>query len=331
MEENNKIPWELIISKLEENISVSNEQLLAEWLSDSKNLNIYHEIQSVWNTIQKRSGNYVPDSDYYWKELTRKLDLPSGRSPRRTLKIKKIYQATACIAILLIGSISFYFGSTWNNDHIQKQIYTNINGKSQVTLPDGTSVWLHDNSTLSYTSDFQKRNRSVILKGKAFFEVTKDKRKKFIVHTDGVNISVYGTKFSVASQDDAEEVEVSLLEGTVALSSNKKDSKEHFLQPGETGIYNKKNENVLIRKSTETDIAWTASTIQFSNRSLKEICDVLSQRYGINIHISATIGNKYIYTFKLHDETISEILELMASINPFKYSYQQDGSIIISK
>lgn len=331
MKEDKKIPWELIISRLEGEISNSNEQLLVDWLADNKNLEIYHEIESVWETIQKRSGDYTPNVDFYWKELSRKLNLSSSRPSIKTVRFKKIYQAVACIALLLIGSITFYLGFEWNNDQIHKQTYTNINGKSQITLPDGTSVWLHNNTTLSYTSDFQQNDRSVDLKGEAFFEVKKDKSKKFIVHADGVNITVYGTKFNVTSKDNIENVGVSLLEGSVALSPNKGNGKEYFLQPGETAIYNKKNKDVLIRKSTEIDMAWATPVIQFSNRSLKDICSVLSQRYGINIHVNTTIGSKYIYTFKLHDETISEILELMASINPFSYSYQEDGSINISK
>lgn len=329
MKQEKRIPWELIISNLEQETSINSEQALSEWLSDSKNQEIFNEIQSVWQAVQSRESQYVPNNNYYWKELSARLNLSSTRPQKKSFQIRKSYQIAACVAMLVVCFTSFYFGLTWSRDITQTQTYTNANGKSQITLPDGTSVWLHSGTTLSYGSDFQKRDRIVNLEGEAFFEVTKDKSKQFIVRTGGVDVAVYGTKFNVSSRVDNEEVDVNLFEGSIALHISQNDE-SHFLNPGETAIYNKKSHFISIRKSTEIDAAWVAPSIQFSNRSLKDICEVLSRRYSIDIHVSPTIGNKYTYTFKLHDESIQEILTLMASINSFKYSFENNGSVHIT-
>lgn len=329
MKQEKRIPWELIISNLEQEISTNGEQALSEWLSDPKNQEVFDEIRAVWQAVQSHESQYVPNNSYYWKELSTRLNLRSTRPQRKTFQIRKSYQIAACVTMLVVCFTSFYFGLTWKQDIAQRQTYTNANGKSQITLPDGTSVWLHSTTTLSYDSDFQKKNRTVDLEGEAFFEVAKDKSKKFIVHADGVDVAVYGTKFNVSSRIGKEEVDVNLFEGSVALHTSK-DNKEHFLNPLETATYNKKSQFLSIRKSTEIDAAWAAPSIQFSNRSLKDICQVLSKRFSIEIIVNPIIGNKYTYTFKLHDENIQEILTLMASINSFEYSFENNGSINIT-
>ena len=162
-----EIPWNLIIAKLERTINSDDDQLLAEWLSDSKNLQAYEEIAILWNKVQERADGYTPQPAHYWNQVAKQLNLPSVRKERKRLhSIRNIYKVAACIAVLLVSSLSFYFGTTWDfTSKTSQQCYTNVNGKSQVTLPDGSIVWLHSNTTLAYNTDFQKNNRIVNLKG----------------------------------------------------------------------------------------------------------------------------------------------------------------------
>ena len=327
-----QIPWSLIIAKLEHTINDDDDQLLTEWLSDSKNLQVYEEISSLWKKVQERAGTYTPQPALYWEKMAQQLNLPSVRKKRKLRILKMTYKVAACITVLLISSLSFYLGIESNSkDDVTEQCFTNINGKSQAVLPDGTVVWLHSNTTLAYKTDEKDTDRTVRLKGEAYFEVAKDKKRRFLVQTDGMDIAVYGTKFNVLSSPDKEGIHVSLLEGSVAFTTDV-NSQERFLQPGETVTYNKRSHEVSITKDkVDMDAAWATPTVQFSNHSLGEICKVLSKRFDVTIQVAPGISEKYLYTFTLHDENVFEILELISSIHPIKYTFKNDGSIRITQ
>lgn len=328
-----QIPWNLIIAKLEQTISPSEEQQLREWLSDNTHRKAYEEISALWEKVQERANTYAPHPALYWEKIAKQLELPSTQKQHKApLSIKPIYKVAACVAVLLISSLSFYFGFEWNStEKILEQCYTNINGKSRITLPDGTLVWLHSDTKLTYKTDFQKDSRTVALEGEAYFEVSKNKEKRFIVHTNDLDIAVYGTKFNVLSRPENHNIDVSLLEGSVALTSAT-TNKEQFLQPGETAIYSKQNHKISIAKDeVAMNAAWATPEVYFHNRSLGEICEVLSKRFDVNIQIVPELGEKYVYTFTLHDENVSEILELITNIHPIKYTFKNDGSICITQ
>jgi ferric-dicitrate binding protein FerR (iron transport regulator) len=327
-----EIPWNLIITKLEQSITDYDDRRLTEWLSCNENRLVYNDICSVWNSVQERESEYRPDSDYYWKIVAQKLNLSSVRKKQKQIPLIHFmgkYKIAVSITLFIAFSVSLYFGSKGSREDISEQKYININGKSQILLPDGSIVWLGSNTTLAYKTDFKKNNRVITLEGEAFFEVSKAKQQ-FIVHTDKLDIVVHGTKFNVSSLPDKEEIYVSLLKGSVSLNSDA-IPKEQILLPGEKAIYNKKNHQVSILKNeAEMDAAWTIPTIHFSQKTLADICAVLSKRYDVEINVNPDVANKYTYTFTLHeDETIDEILELMASTSPIKYAYLKNKIINI--
>ena len=94
-----------------------------------------------------------------------------------------------------------------------------------ITLVDGTNVWLNARTSLSYPVKFGKNNRQVVLDGEAYFDVTKDKSKPFIVQTDNYNVEVLGTKFDVNAYSETGEFETTLMSGSVKVASAS-DSKQ---------------------------------------------------------------------------------------------------------
>lgn len=328
-----QIPWNLILAKLEGYINEPNEQILRKWITDEKNIELYKEISDLWSSVQARTRNYTPNTDYYWKRLSGKLQLSTPQRTKISILPHYIHKIAACIIFLIVSSLSFYSGLNWvsNDNNQSEQRYENISGKARVVLPDGSTVWLHSHTILSYNTDFRKNGRKVKLEGEAFFDVTKNPQEQFIVHVRGIDIKVYGTKFNVSSMPNAEEVNVSLLSGSVSLTDNS-TLKEQFLLPGETATYRKKERNFSITSGmADINAAWATSTVQFSNNTLIEICSVLSKRFDIKILVNSNMERKHVYTFTLHDEKIEEILKLMSCIHPIKYSYGKDGVLNIAE
>ena len=210
-----------------------------------------------------------------------------------------------------------------------EQVYTSMDGKSKIFLPDGTGVWLQANTTLAYGNDFRDRDRSVRLSGEAYFEVAKDKRKPFIVHTEGMQVRVHGTKFNVASPDGAAESRVSLMEGSVSLETR---AGLVFLKPGEIAVYDKKNNRLAIDAG---DVAlekmWIQDEFFVSNKTLGEVCRILSKRYDVEIKVDDELEDKYRYTFTLRNETLEEIVRIMARINPIAYHFDDNNVLVINQ
>lgn len=105
-------------------------------------------------------------------------------------------------------------------------------------LPDHSVAWLNAGSTLRYPIVFRKDNRSVELKGEAYFEVQADKKRPFYVNTpDGLSVYVYGTKFNVAAYEDEELIGTVLEKGKVNVITPNQETME--LLPGEQLLYNR--------------------------------------------------------------------------------------------
>lgn len=332
------IPWELIISKFKHEISEEDDVRLTRWAEQPECRTVMEELNALWKSIQEKSGGYTPDKEYYWKVLlTRmgKAEQPAaevsqkaGREKTVTLRSLYRYVAAACIVLVLSVGASYYWGAYTDRKPMAEQVYTCMDGKSKVFLPDGTEVWLQANTTLAYGNDFQESERSVRLSGEAYFEVTTDERKPFIVRTEGMQVRVHGTKFTVSSPAGSAESKVSLMEGSVSLETL---SKKVFLKPGEIAVYDRKSNQLKIDVG---DVAlekmWIDDELFISNKTLGEVCRILSKRYDVKIKVDDELKDKYRYTFTLRDETLEEIIQIMARINPIAYRFDDDGVLTIT-
>ena len=114
------------------------------------------------------------------------------------------------------------------------EFFTQLGSRRQLTLPDGTKVWLNAGSRLSYDSNMlRKDTRTVTLSGEAFFDVAKDKDRSFVIHTDKISIRVLGTAFNVKAYPRDKITETTLMRGSVELTVNNKPYQKIVLKPRE--------------------------------------------------------------------------------------------------
>src|SRR5690606_17382011 len=109
-------------------------------------------------------------------------------------------------------------------------------GQYQITLPDGTHVWLNAASSLEYPMAFTGSERRVIVKGEAYFEVAHDATKPFKVETDGQLIEVLGTHFNVNAYPEEEITRTTLLEGSVKVSAMER-AVAYTLKPNQQSVW----------------------------------------------------------------------------------------------
>lgn len=154
---------------------------------------------------------------------------------------------------------------------VMNRMSTPRGGQYKLVLSDGTNVWLNAASSITYPTAFTGNERKVSVQGEVYFEVAKDKSKRFIVQTGTDTIVVYGTKFNVKAYNDDGEIKTSLLEGSVKVNSR-------LISPGQAYI----NGNVV---STDIgqDIAWKNGIFDFNNADLTSVMRQLGRWYNVSV------------------------------------------------
>ncbi len=212
-----------------------------------------------------------------------------------------------------------------------KLIYNTLNvphGKRfDLTLSDGTHVYLNSGTVLRYPINFLKGlNREVFLTGEAYFEVEKDEQSPFVVHTDDMQVEVLGTAFNMSNYLEDPSTNTVLVEGSVALSYSKGSDQKSgttLLEPGFKGEWLKNGSGISLEEvDTEDYIAWVQGKSVFRNTSFLKIRQALERHYNVKIRSANTELDKQLFNATFDIETIQEVLE------SFNKSFAIDYKII---
>lgn len=189
-------------------------------------------------------------------------------------------------------------------------ISTPRGGQYQVTLPDGTKVWLNAASTLKYPSLFAQNERRVELQGEAYFEVAKDKNKPFRVATNQQTVEVLGTHFNINAYNDEELVKTTLLEGAVNVSNGTNSLK---LKPGQQALLNLADAKLRMNPNVDVDkeLAWKNDLFAFDNDDLKTIMRQISRWYDLDVVYQGKITDeKYVGEIP-RNSNLSEVFKIL--------------------
>jgi ferric-dicitrate binding protein FerR (iron transport regulator) len=263
---------------------------------------------------------------------------------------RKLYDHFSRIAAILIIPVLIYtayvqyggqFKSRINNNLAQMVTVTSQSGTvTQLALPDGSKVYLNSGSTISYPSVFAADLRKVSLKGEGYFEVVKNKKVPMEVSAGNVSLKVYGTSFNVNALESAKFVKVTLIEGSVSLSSKgeKIEGKnEFFITPGQTVTYQQNTKDVTLQTDdTFLYTAWKNGIIIFRNKTFASVLQQLSEKFNVDIELKDNSLAAIPMDATFRDENINEILRLLALSTPFRYHYGEqqklaDGTFAKSK
>lgn len=190
-------------------------------------------------------------------------------------------QGSVKLVKLANGKIAYHNVS---NETVKEQVYntlTNPKGSRVVdmTLADGSRVWLNAGSSITYPVMFAGNERTVVITGEAYFEVAHDKLKPFKVSKSDMQVEVLGTHFNVNAYDDEKNIKVTLLEGAVRLKTNG-DSK--ILKPGEQALVSG-NISILESVDMEAVMAWKDGRFKFSSVDIETIMRQVARWYDIDI------------------------------------------------
>src|SRR4030095_3625248 len=235
---------------------------------------------------------------------------------------------------------------------ISSIITKNGNRTTKIVLPDGSQVWLNAGSNLDYNNSvFNKDLREVTLNGEAYFDVTKDPEKPFIIHTKKMDIKVLGTVFNVRSYSNEKIAEAALIKGSIEVTLKDRKDQKIVLKPNEKiSIANeeprvepKQNKIVLAKTNNSPvpqivvkelkpnptyniigEIAWTQNKLYFEDETFESIGLRMERWFGKKVTIANESLKNVHYTGNYENETLEEVLLSLKLSKTFNFRIGSD-------
>ena len=186
-------------------------------------------------------------------------------------------------------------------------ISTPKGGQYNISLPDGTKVWLNAASTLQFPTAFKGKERVVRLTGEAYFEVAKDKAVPFKVKmSDETSIIVLGTHFNIMAYPEERKVNATLLEGSIRVQ---KGSLNKMLVPGEMAQVTDKI--ALHKVNAEEMISWKNGLFRFENTDVRTVMHEIERWYNVDVIYEGAIPGNKITGFVSRTSQLSEVIKML--------------------
>lgn len=303
-------------------LSSEEKQQVEAWKNSSEgNRVLFEEYQKLWNSIGLLDEMEQIDTLAALDNVNHEIEKVRGSH-------KFIRTFSRVAAILILPLLVYALVVTFNNKNYNGKVaWQTISTKSgmqgRVELPDGSHVLLNSNSEIQYPTSFANNIREVKLKGEAFFEVTKDARHPFIVNTGSMNVEVLGTTFNVTNYAGDKSLEVVLETGSVNLFAGSWENKTDIgkLKPGQRAVFDNAAKLVSINDvEVEKYLAWKEGYVLFREDSMQEVAHRLERWFNVEIIIQDKEINDYLITAKFHQETLSQVLELLKLSSRIEYS-----------
>ena len=216
---------------------------------------------------------------------------------------------------------------TQNDKAFYNTISTPRGGEYQVTLSDGTKVWLDAASSIRFPVVFTGKERKVVITGEAYFEVVKNKDMPFKVEANSTEIVDLGTHFNVNAYNDEASIKATLLEGKVKVSVH--DQPPAFLIPGQQADINKEGKiKVLDNVDTDVAVAWMHGHFQFKSADIQSILRQIARWYDVDIVYEGNVDLHF--TGQLNKNlNVSKIFETLSLTNEVHFKIE-DKKIIVT-
>jgi len=198
----------------------------------------------------------------------------------------------------------------------------------QMTLPDGSKVWLNAASSIRFPVAFTGPERKVEVTGEVYIEVKKNAANPFTVHGNDFVLQVLGTGFNINSYADNGMVKATLVEGSVRLS-RATDSTGVLLKPGEQWVYGGKGEKPIVTKSADLGhvLAWKNKRFSF-NGNIRSIMNEVARWYDVELKYEGEIPEKELEGGFTREKELQKVLQILEVVGGVKFELKEKLLII---
>ena len=357
--------WVLMGKKLSGSIVPIEEQELERLLFENPELWYSYELLQAVMSLDDVPVEFI-------KEINSLLDSKSGaeklnnllqeklniqdEEPEKGFFSKYIRHSLILAGIALVGC-SIWFLPSFNKPLANKQeiassstneIVAPKGSKTQITLADGTQIWLNAGSKLIYPKNFSMENREVFLNGEAYFKVVHDDKHVFIVHTPEAIIRDLGTTFNVKAYSGSATTETTLIEGSVEIILKNNSAHKILIQPNEKLVLHNQERSTRQSKQIEKAVpiyevakivpfsatndiietAWVSNKLIFRDLSFENLVTEMERHFNVDISIEGETLKKQQVTGIFRNESIGEALKFLQEIVPFKITIENEKILI---
>lgn len=260
--------------------------------------------------------------------------------------------AAAVVMLGIVGGLFYtmrYEQSDQSSATVMHQVQVPYGTTRQLIMPDGTKVKLNAGSTFTYPEQFSKNTRDVSLIGEGFFEVTKNARKPFLVHTNKLIIKVLGTVFNVKAYSDDKTIETTLLKGKVQVELNNNPEKTIILLPNEklmvannvsqSSSQSKSNVSKIeyqvttlaqVKPDEIKETAWIDNKILFTNELFEDVAKQIERKYNVQVIFEDQALKTEQISGLLDKEPLQEAMQIIEQTTPFRFR-MEGKNIYLSK
>ena len=245
-----------------------------------------HKLEQRIRFVAKHYEEGRLDTDKAWQKFAGKHQV------RHTVSFRRYWMAAASVLLLLIG-----FGTVTTEPGQIMEVY----------LPDSTLISMAGNSSIRYDKKaYGKERRVVEMKGKAFFQVTRNEARPFSVYTERTEVTVLGTSFQIDEQPDGTDVDV--MTGKVSFGVTGSETDKVILTAGMSASYSMESKGITILEEEDLNtLSWKTRQLRFNDTPLEKVVSDLSEYYQVNIINKAETPNLKL-TATFNDLPLEDVL-----------------------
>lgn len=281
---------DLIAKYLSGNLDGPDREVLFGWVAESDdNRKFFDEMIQLWSVSGAAEEKpYEADVAAAWEVVEKKLSPVAGNAGSPSAKIVRLSNwgrmlRYAAVILLLLAAGYWWFGDKLNGN--SGVVETGRGERTEVTLPDGSIIWLNENTRLVYDPAFEQRE--VRMEGEAFFDVERLEDRPFTILSGDTRTVVLGTSFNVRAYPGEDRVEVTVRTGQVRLEEQTAAAPDAILlEAGESGVYDRKNEKLeeVDRQISNAD-SWKTRTLDFNEQNMAQVIPALERYFGLEVEV----------------------------------------------
>ena len=309
--------WELATLKIHKEANVDELSELSSYLTNKKYAKIYSEIAYLNEDIKATQQLSHVSQQSSWTYIKANLQ-------NRTIQLfRKVsgYAAVFVVALLLGGLAVQLWGERANQEQFA-EVKVPLGQMSEITLYDGTHVWLNSGTTLKYSNLFGRESRNVTLDGEAYFDVEKSD-VPFRVYLKRSFVEVLGTQFNAISYQNYSNSEITLVEGSVNVNNLNGNNIAHLKPSQQLTIDDVSLKAKLKTVDTDFYVSWTEGKIVFHDEKLSEICKRLERWYNVDITLEGKEVEELIFSGTiLKNKPFSQIITAFELLLPVEIEFK---------
>ena len=329
--------WALLARYLSGECSAAEQaEVEAALAADPAKQHLIASMRTAWDAPEPQPG--TSNTDRLWNELAERAGIAAASAAARERRswlppLYALRRYAVAAVLLIICSLSYYalrdasFFQSRDQPAEWVEVAVAKGARDELTLSDGTRIWLDAGSSLQYPAAFSGGERRVLLAGEAYFEVAYSADKPFLIHANQAVVKVLGTKFNVRAWQLEKRVSVAVVEGKVALGANPKTRRGVEILKGQMSTLRQDGTPSAPRPADlERQLGWMQHKVSFDNVPLHEILYQLERWYGVQFALADNLLAAERLTIQIQAQPLNEVLELLAALTGLQYQ-QADGLV----